>query len=115
MGVSSMSGPTPNKGYEAAVMQRMGSMLTAMGEMIPMVGATSEVGMLLMDTIKKFSKHVPAGANSPAAEQNDLRQRLMQSQQNAQTMQQARGAGAPGQAGQGGPPPQQMPQMPRAA
>jgi hypothetical protein len=108
MGVSSVTGPTPNKGYEAAAIQRLGSMVNQLTEMLPMVGATSELGTLIMDTIKKFAKHVPPGASSPASERNNIQRMGMQNAQNMQLMQQMK-PGAQPQQGQGGPP------MPRAA
>jgi len=115
MGVSSVSGPAPNKGYEAAVIQRMGGMINQMQEMIPMVGATSELGLILMDTLKKFAKHVPPGAASPASEKNDLQRRMMQNAQNSQMVNQMRGGMGQQQPpqGQGGPP--QMAPRPAAA
>jgi hypothetical protein len=106
MGVSSVTGPTPNKGLEAAVIQRLGGMINALTEMLPMVGATSEMGNMIMDTIKKFSKHVPPGASSPASERNNLQQQMMKNQQNMQMQQQMKPGGQPSQGAQppGGPP-----------
>lgn len=93
MGVSSVTGPTPNKGFEAAVIQRLGGMINTLTELLPMVGATSEMGNMIMDTIKKFSKHVPPGASSPASERNNLQQQMMRNQQNMAMEQQMRGGG----------------------
>ena len=108
MGVSSVTGPTPNKGYEAQVIQRLGSMVNQLTEMLPLVGATSEMGTMIMDTIKKFAKHVPPGASSPASERNNIQQMGMKNAQNMQMMQQMRPGASP-QGGQqpGGPPPMQ--------
>lgn len=109
MGVSSVTGPTPNKGYEAQVIQRLGSMVNQLTEMLPLVGATSEMGTMIMDTIKKFAKHVPPGASTPASERNNIQQMGMKNAQNMQMMQQMQ-PGAPPQGAQPGGPP-----MPRAA
>jgi len=111
MGVSSATGPTPNKGYEAAVVQRLGNVVNQLTEMIPMVGATSELGQALMKGIQIFAKHVPPGASNPSAERNNLQRMMMQNSQNMQMGQQMRPQAPP----QGGQPPGGPPMMPRAA
>ena len=80
-------------------------MVNQLTEMLPLVGATSEMGTMIMDTIKKFAKHVPPGASTPASERNNIQQMGMKNAQNMQMMQQMR-PGAPPQGGQqpGGPP-----------
>jgi hypothetical protein len=114
MGVSSVTGPTPNKGYEAAAIQRLGGVVNQLAEILPLAGPTSELGNAIMDAIKKFSKHVPAGANTPASERNDLQRRMMQNQQQqAQMQQMMRPQGQGGGAQPAGGPPQ-LPSM-RAA
>ena len=50
-GASSATGPTPNKGYEAAAMQRVGVLVKAMTELLPQVGMQSELGLELHKAI----------------------------------------------------------------
>ncbi len=112
MGVSSASSPTQNRGHEAAALQRLGSIVNSLAELIPLAGATSDVGKAVMDALQKLTKLVPPGSVSPASAKNNIEQMAMKNTQQNQQMQalkqqQAGGQGAP----QGGPPAQ----MPRAA
>jgi hypothetical protein len=86
-GSSPATGPTPNRGYEAAAAQKLGIVLKQLGELIPMAGATSEMGMAIMDMIKKGSKFVPQGSVTPAAEKNQIDNMAMKNTQNNQQMQ----------------------------
>jgi hypothetical protein len=86
-GSSPATGPTPNRGYEAAAAQKLGLVLKQLGELIPMAGATSEMGMAIMDMIKKGSKYVPQGSVTPAAEKNQIDNMAMKNTQNNQQMQ----------------------------
>jgi hypothetical protein len=113
MGVSPITGPTPNKGFEAAAMQKLGGIINQLAEIIPLVGATSDIGKAAMDALQKLAKQVPSGANSPASEQSNLKKALMQSQQNMSQMQQMKPPG--GAPGPGGPPPGGPPGMPAGA
>src|SRR5262252_6750646 len=111
MGVSSVTGPTPNKGYEAAAVQRLGSVINQLVEILPLAGPTDDLGGAIMDAIKKFSKHVPAGADSPASERNNVQGMMMQNQQQmAQAQQMGRPQQPPG--GGGAQPPGGPPQLP---
>jgi hypothetical protein len=83
----------------------LGLVLKQLGEMIPLAGATSEMGMAIMDMIKKGSKFVPQGSVTPAAEKNQIDNMAMKNTQNNQQMQAimaqraqpAAGGQAPGQ------------------
>ena len=86
-GSSPATGPTPNRGYEAAAAQKLGLVLKQLGEMIPLAGATSEMGMAIMDMIKKGSKFVPQGSVTPAAEKNQIDNMAMKNTQNNAQMQ----------------------------
>ncbi len=114
MGVSPATGPTPNKGYEAAALQRVGLVIKQLTEILPMAGATSDIGKTILDVLGKLAKHVPAGSNTQASERNAIDQMAMKNAQAAQTnkslMQPQGGAqgGQPPMGGQGG---QQMPGM----
>lgn len=109
MGVSSATGPTPNKGYEAAAQQRLGMVIKILGELIPLAGATSDIGNAAMDAIKKLSKFAPPGSTSPAGERNQIESMMLKNTQNQQMQQQMRPMAQGGQPGAA----QQMP--PRAA
>jgi len=111
MGVSSVTGPTPNKGLEAAVIQRLGGVINQLTEMLPMVGATSELGTVIMKALTSFAKHVQPGQSNPASEKNNLQRMMQQNQQNMQMSQQMR----PPQPGGGQPQPGGPPQMPQQA
>jgi hypothetical protein len=107
MGVASATGPTPNKGYEVQAIQRLGSVVNQLTEMLPLVGATSDMGTAIMKAISSLAKHVPTGANNPAAERNNLQRMQMQNAQNMQMAQQMRPP-QPGAQPPGGPPGAQM-------
>jgi len=104
-GASPITGPTPNKGYEAAGMQRVGLIVKQMSEILPLVGATSEVGQALMKAMTALAKHVPPGTNSNMQERNQIEKMALQNRQNGDMQQQLRQQMMQGQ-GQGG---QQMP------
>jgi len=112
MGVSSATGPTPNAGFEAAARQRLGVIIRQLEQMVPQIGATSEIGKDVLKALNMFSKHIQPGEVTPAAERNTLEQTMMQNQQNQAQMQQMRQ-----QPPAGGQPPGggQQPPRPQAA
>lgn len=120
MGVSSATGPTPNKGYEAAAMQRVGLILKMATDALPMAGATTDIGKALLKVINDLSKHVQPGSNTQASERSAIDQMAMKNAQQTQTNQAIRqpqaggGGGAPPGAG-GGMPPGMPPGMGAAA
>lgn len=67
-----------------------------------MVGAGSEAGKAVLDSLNKLSKHVAPGSISSGVEQSGLQEMLMKLRQNAPQIAAMR-AGQP--AGAGGPPP----------
>ena len=104
-GSSPATGPTPNRGYEAAAAQKLGLVLKQLGDIIQLAGATSEMGLAIMDMIKKGSKFVPQGSVTPAAEKNQIDNMAMKNTQNNQQMQaimaqKQQGAAPGGQPGQ---------------
>ena len=110
-GVSPATGPTPNKGYEAAAAQRLGLVIKQLEELISMSGATSEVGQAALKMLNIGVKLVPPGSVSPASAKNNIEQMAMRNAQQNQQMQALKaqpGGGQPGGA-------QQPPQMPKAA
>lgn len=88
-------------------MQRLGMIVKQLGDLIPMLGATSEIGQAVMKAVQNLAKHVPPGAVTPASEKNTLEQLALKNAQQNQTVQQMR---QQGQGGQGGPPQAMMPQ-----
>ncbi len=110
-GQSPASGPTPNKGFEAAAAQRLGIVIKQLEELVSMAGATSEVGQAALKMLNIGVKLVPAGSVTPAAQKNNIEQ---MAQKNAQQNQQMQALKAQRMQGQGGAP-QPGQQMPQAA
>ena len=111
-GQSPATGPTPNKGFEAAAAQRLGLVIKQLEELVSMSGATSEIGQAALKMLNIGVKMVPAGSVSPAAAKNNIEQMAMKNQQQNQQMQALKAQRAGGQPGQqpGQQPAQQMPQ-----
>lgn len=86
MGTSPATPPTPNAGMEVQGAQAVGLIVDVATEILPKVGAASEIGQLLLDFIKKASKLVQPGAVSPAAKENQLSSMQRQNVQNSQNM-----------------------------
>ncbi len=103
MGATSVSGPSPNKGFEAAGVQKLGSVVKLLTEILSMVGATSEIGKDIMPVIQKLAKHVPPGAVTPASESNNIQNMAMKNAQQQQMLQQIKPGAQGAQAG-GAPP-----------
>ena len=81
-------GATPNKGFEAAGLQKLGVIVKELESLVPMVGATSEVGKAVLDALRGLAKHIPTGAVSPASQRNVMQDMMMKAQQNGQMQQQ---------------------------
>lgn len=86
-GASPATGPTQNKGYEAAALQRLGVVVKQLEQLLPMAGASSELGKDVLDALRKLTKHVPSGSVTPAAEKGQLERTMMANTQNNQQMQ----------------------------
>ena len=102
-GQTPATGSTPNKGYEAAGMQKLGVVVKQLESILPELGASSEAGQAVLKALNSLVKFVPAGSVTPAAQKNSIeaqqRQAAMQNQQMMalkQKMQGAGGGGAPG-------------------
>ena len=67
-GTSAATGPTQNKGFEAAAAQRLGSVIKQLESLVALAGATSEVGQAALKMLNIGVKLVPAGSVSPASE-----------------------------------------------
>ena len=86
-------------------MQKLGSAVKQLTDLLPMVGATSEMGTAIMKAIQSLAKFVPPGTVTPAAEANNIQNMGMKNAQNMQMLQQMK----PGAGGGQAPPP--MPQQ----
>jgi hypothetical protein len=94
MGVSSATGPTPNKGFEAAGKQKIAVLLTQLEQLVPMLGATSEIGAAVLKAINLLAKHVEPGTATPAGQKSMAENMQMRAIQNQNQMQQLKQAGA---------------------
>ena len=83
-GVSPASGPTPNRGYEAAAQQKLGGVVQQLTLVLPLVGATSDLGQAVMKAINSLAKFVPPGAVTPAGERNNIEEMMTRHAQNTQ-------------------------------
>lgn len=100
MGSSPATGPTPNKGFEAAGLQRLGLVIKQLEALVPMLGSGSEAGGAVLKALNSLAKFVPSGSVTPGAERTNIDRMAMQNAQNNQAMQQMRqGQPQPGAAG----------------
>ena len=113
-GVSPATGPTPNKGYEAAAAQRLGLIIKQLEEIIGTAGATSEIGQAALKMLNIGVKMVPPGSVTPASAKNNIEAMAMKNAQQNQQMQALKAQQAGGQPG-GQPGAAAPPQMPKAA
>ena len=106
---------SPNRGFEAAGLQRLGLAVRMLEQLVPLLGSSSEPGKVVMETITKLAKFVPAGSVTPAAQKSQIeqmQQRQMQANQQMQMLAQQRqqqGGGAPGAPGTPGASPMAQP------
>ena len=105
-GQSPASQPTPNRGFEAAGLQRLGLIVQQLQEILPQVGAGSDVGQAVLKSLTSLSKFVPPGSVTPAGQKQQIEQMMQKQQQGNQQMQML---AQQRQAGAGGGQPQQMP------
>lgn len=113
-GQSPATGPTPNKGFEAAAAQRLGMVIKQLEEIIGTAGATSEIGQAALKMLNIGVKMVPPGSVTPASAKNNIEQMAMKNTQQAQQMAQLKQQGAQGGA-PGAQPGAAAPPMPKAA
>ena len=112
-GQSPATGPTPNKGFEAAAAQRLGMVIKQLEEIIGTAGATSEIGQAALKMLNIGVKMVPAGSVTPASAKNNIEQMAMKNTQQAQQMAQLKAQSQGGQPG--AQPGAAAPPMPKAA
>jgi hypothetical protein len=99
--------PTPNKGFEMAGKQKVAMAVKVLQDALPMYGASSEDGQIVLECLRKLGKLAMPGDVSPAGMQNGLMQQMLKA---AQAGQQQKQMAAPPQGGApGGAPPQAPP------
>jgi hypothetical protein len=86
-GQAAAAQPTPNRGYEAAGLQRLGLVIQQLQEILPQVGAGSDVGQAVLKALSSLSKFVPPGSVTPAAQRQMLERMGQAQQQGNQQMQ----------------------------
>ena len=101
-GQTPATGATPNKGYEAAGLQKLGVVVKQLEGLIAELGATSEPGQAVLKALNSLVKFVPAGSVTPAAQKNSIEAQQRSMAQNNQQMMALKqrlaqgGGGAPG-------------------
>lgn len=115
-GATPVSQASPNRGYEAVALQKLGLIGKQLTEILNLVGYSSDVGKEVLEMLRKISKLTPSDANA-AQERRTIEQMAMKNTQQNQQMQamkqqQATGA-AGGQPGGGMPQPPSAPSMPK--
>jgi len=88
-GASPVAGPSPNLGMNASGMQKVSMAVRLLSEAMPLVGASSEVGNAILNSIRTLSKHVPANTSTPSVDQATLQKMLMDRARQSAMMQQA--------------------------
>jgi hypothetical protein len=86
-GTTPATGPTPNRGFEAAGLQRLGSVVKQLEELVPMVGAASEHGREVLKALNILVKLVPPGSVNPASQRANIEQMAMRNTKDNQQMQ----------------------------
>src|SRR5215472_3796487 len=94
MGSTPATGPTPNKGFEAAGLQRLGLVIKQLTDLLPQVGVGSDVGKDVLKALNSLAKHVPSGSSTPGAERTNIDRMAMQNSQNNAMMQKMRQSAA---------------------
>lgn len=105
-GQSPATGPTPNKGFEAAALKRVGLVTKQLTELLQLADASTDLGKDVLKALNMLVKHVPSGSVSPADEKGEMQRRQMANTQNNQQMQALRQSQQTPQGGAGGPPQQ---------
>ncbi len=99
-GQTPATGSTPNKGFEAAGLQKLGVVVKQLEGLVAELGATSEPGQAVLKALTSLVKFVPAGSVTPAAQKNSIeaqqRNMAQNNQQMAELKQRMQGGGAPG-------------------
>lgn len=88
-------------------MQQLGVVVKQLEQMVPLAGANSELGQVVLKTLTQLAKFSPPGAVTPAGERNVLEGAMMKNAAQAPmiAMLRQRMAEAAGGGGGGAPPP----------
>lgn len=86
-GQTPATGATPNKGYEAAGLQKLGVVVKQLEGLVAELGATSEPGQAVLKALTSLVKFVPAGSVTPAAQKNSIEAQMRAHAQGNQQMQ----------------------------
>ena len=87
--------------------QKVAMALKILADALPLYGASSEEGQVLLDCLKKLGKMAQPGDVSQSGQMNTLQQMMLKAQQNGQTQKQlakSAGQGATGSPPGGAPP-----------
>ncbi len=84
-------------------MQMVAVAMKQLTDSVPKLGASSEIGQLVLDFVKKVGKIMPAGAAPPQAEENVLQAAMLKQAQQRSMMQQMKQQAMGGQGAPGGP------------
>lgn len=85
-GSTPATGATPNRGYEAAGLQKLGVAVKQLEALLPELGASSEAGQAVLKALNSLVKFVPQGSVTPAAQKNSIEAQQRNMAQNNQQM-----------------------------
>lgn len=104
-GPQSVQAPTPNRGNEVAALGKLTWATRTLESILPMVGASSELGKSVLKALNALSKHAPEGGVPPAMQNNALSDLMQKQRQMSPVLAALQSQGqAPGQAQQPEPP-----------
>jgi hypothetical protein len=85
-GQTQATGSTPNRGFEAAGLQKLGVVVKQLEGLVAELGATSEPGQAVLKALNTLVKFVPQGSVTPAAQKNSIEAQQRNLAQNNQQM-----------------------------
>jgi hypothetical protein len=98
-GQTPATGSTPNKGFEAAGLQKLGVVVKQLEGLVAELGSSSEPGQAVLKALSSLVKFVPAGSVTPAAQKNSIEAQQRNMAQNNQQMMALKQRAAQGQGG----------------
>jgi hypothetical protein len=105
-GQTPATGSTPNKGFEAAGLQKLGVVVKQLEGLVAELGSSSEPGQAVLKALSSLVKFVPAGSVTPAAQKNSIEAQQRTLSQNNQQMAALKQRAMQGQGGGAQQPPQ---------
>ncbi len=96
--------PTPNKGFEMAGKQKVAMAVKVLQDALPMYGASSEEGQVILDCLRKLGKMAQPGDVSQSGQINQLQQMMLKAAQSGQTQRAMAAQQTKGEASGGNPP-----------